>query len=203
MSVGRWRRRHDITLERVSITPSFTRATVCYISAPSLNSDSVDIELQIGTEVIDLSGSAASNIGFRIGSGLVTLLPAAAELPPNCSEILINQSLYEMDGEWVLTIGGLSRRIGGIGMIYADDTTTIEYFSIGVDAPADFVPTLEARLEALVPGIPIEPLPSGEFQRTGVRVTLPTEQAEQLAAELDNVIVEQLEGPWVFRFTPS
>jgi hypothetical protein len=188
----------DISLERVSITPSFTRAAFCFADTLETGFDSVDVALQVGGEAIDLTEAVPSNMGFNGINSIVTLLPASAQLPRNCGEMLINQSLYEMDGEWALTIEALGARMGGIGMSYGDSTTIVEY-----SPPAEFLSTVEARLATLLPDVAIEPVAASEFQLGGVRVTLPAEQAAQLQGELDDVIVQQLEGPWVFRFTPS
>jgi hypothetical protein len=160
--------------------------------------DTIDLALQIGGETIDLTETVPSNIGFNGINSTVTRLPASPQLPRNCGEMLINQSLYNLEGEWTLTIESLGRRMGGIATNFGEEMTTLHYYP-----SADYLPTLEAALRALLPEAELTPIPASNFQPEGIRVSLSTEQATARYIELDALLMQEVVGQWTFRFTPS
>ncbi|MCC6612386.1 MAG: DUF4179 domain-containing protein [Anaerolineae bacterium] len=193
-----------IRIERVTITPSFTRLRYCFTPPDDNFSyyENANVHLTIGDQAFDFSPTDTGNstgMGSYSGFGntSITVLPAPADAPPDCREMLLNESLYDLEGEWTLSLESMSTQIGGMGYGVEGETAIVDLYP----SPQIFG-VVAARLAERLPEYPAEDVTDARSGSRSLRIDVPLDEIEALQPVFDEILTQRLDGPWVFTFTP-
>ena len=118
-----------IHLGRLVITPSLTRATLCFDPAPDQGYQPL-ISLMVEGKPIMLDAGQ-----------MLSELPDGS--PVGCYDLRINQSLYERVGEWRLSVDSLLRYLP-VGYSSGSNGTSYDY---RIDGQVDTLAQVRAKLE--------------------------------------------------------
>lgn len=175
-----------LTLERLVIAPSMTRALMCfdpplaqaYAPALSLTIDGEAVVLESATRVEDAPEGSAEG----------------------CYSVQALQSFYNLPGEWRLSVDYLIERLPVESYGFGSDGTTVDY-SIVVPVEEILVQVRDKLAAALEP-YDIEVVETDANLAFSYPATANIDQAtiEQIVT---NATTERIGGPWVFTFEVS
>jgi hypothetical protein len=170
-----------LTLEKLVIAPSLTRATVCFAEVPEANYFPL-VSLTVDGEAVALASEQ--------GSGFEPVDEAG-----RCYDVLINESLYSLPGEWALSIDRFLQNYP-VGYSSGSDGTTADYT---ISGPPEELARVRAQLE---PGLDAYGIALDESDGSlsfSFALNSGIDQHE-INGLLNRSVRSETEGPWVFTF---
>lgn len=167
-------------LERLVIAPSMTRGVICL--DPAAEPGYIPkLSLTVDGEPVDLTDA------------IVTLASTEREAP-GCYDLQINQSLYQLSGEWQLSIDSLGT-ILPIGYSRGGDGTTADY---RIDGTPEALAKVREKLE---PGLSAYDIHlTADDNSLTFSFDISVVEQRVIDRLIDESIHEGVTGPWVFTF---